>query len=133
MPNKTIKLQIYARNKNAEFLAEVIELIGWIVKSDETELVERKVTSANLAYDVIKSWVEVYVDTSNALDVGKESARLKDQITDTKEYISILDKKLLNESFVRNAPEKLVRSEMEKKAEAQEKLKKLEEKLWKIQ
>jgi valyl-tRNA synthetase len=28
MPNKTIKLQIYARNKNAEFLAEVIELIG---------------------------------------------------------------------------------------------------------
>jgi hypothetical protein len=26
--DKTIKLQIYARNKNAEFLSEVIDIIG---------------------------------------------------------------------------------------------------------
>ena len=133
MPNKTIKLQIYARNKNAEFLSEVIDIIGWIVKSDETLLVSKKVTSSQLAYDVVRSGVEVYVDTSNALDTDKEWQRLKDQITDAKEYIAILDKKLLNESFVRNAPEKLVRAEMEKKTEAQEKLKKLQEKLEKIQ
>lgn len=133
MPNKTIKLHIYAKNKNADFLTEVVDLIGWIVKSDKTEIIQHKIISSNLAYFAVKSWVEIYVDTTNALDVKKESGRIKDQITDTKEYISILDKKLLNESFVRNAPEKLVRSEMEKKTEAQEKLKKLEEKLWKIQ
>ncbi len=133
MPNKTIKLQIYARNKNAEFLEKVSWLIWWIVRSEETTVIDKKISSSQLAYDVIKSWIEVYVDTSNAIDSEKESARIKDQIQDTKEYIAILDKKLLNESFVRNAPETLVRAEMDKKSEAQEKLQKLQEKLQKIQ
>jgi valyl-tRNA synthetase len=61
-----------------------------------------------------------------------EVERLKASIADTKEYIALLDRKLLNESFVRNAPPALVRAEMEKKADAQDKLKKLEEKLEKI-
>jgi valyl-tRNA synthetase len=43
-----------------------------------------------------------------------------------------LDKKLLNESFVRNAPANLVQAEMQKKAAAQDKLNKLEEKLAKL-
>jgi valyl-tRNA synthetase len=51
---------------------------------------------------------------------------------DTKEYIAILDRKLLNESFVRNAPAQLVQAEMQKKAQAEDKLRKLEEKLNKI-
>jgi hypothetical protein len=34
------------------------------------------------------------------LDVEKEKERLRLQIADTKEYIAILDKKLLNEAFV---------------------------------
>lgn len=128
MPNKTIKLKIYAKNKNAELLADSLDLISGIVKSDDTEMIDRKIQDPNLVYSVIKSGVEVYIDTANALDVEKEQERLKEQIIDTKEYISILDKKLLNESFVRNAPRDLVRSEMEKKELAKQKLKKLEEK-----
>ena len=76
--------------------------------------------------------MEVFVDNSNALDVEGEILRLKEQIEDTKQYIIIIDKKLLNESFVRNAPANLVRAEMEKKEQAKDKLKKLEEKLQKF-
>lgn len=129
MPNKTIGLQIYAKNKNAEIIWWVLDLIAWIVKAESCELVSKKPNSMELAYWVIKAWVEVYIDTSNALDVDKEIERIKDQIEDTKEYISILDKKLLNEAFVNKAPEKLVRMEMEKKEQAKNKLTKLEEKL----
>jgi valyl-tRNA synthetase len=50
-------------------------------------------------------------------------------ITDAKEYIAILDKKLLNENFVRNAPTSLVREEMDKKEQAKQKLEKLVDKL----
>jgi valyl-tRNA synthetase len=57
---------------------------------------------------------------------------LKEQISDTKEYIAILDKKLLNEAFVSKAPEKLVRAEMEKKEQAKQKLQKLEDKINKL-
>ena len=129
MPNKSIKLKIYAKNTNAAILEELLYLISGIVRSDDTQLIDKKLTDPNLVYSVVKSWVEVYVDTANALDLGSERARLKDQITDTKEYISILDKKLLNESFVRNAPKDLVHTEMEKKEKAKQKLEKLEEKL----
>ena len=129
MPNKTVWVKIYAKNKNAEFLSWVLDLIGWIVKAETIELVDKKETDINLAYAVVKLWVEVYVDTANALDIEKESAKLKDNILSTKEYIAILDKKLLNWTFVDRAPENIVRAEMEKKAQAEDKLKKLEEKL----
>ena len=132
MPNKTIGLKIYAKNKNAEILEEVADLISWIVKADDFELVSKKPTDDNLAFWIIKAWVEVFVDTSNALDVEKEIERLKEQIADTREYIAILDKKLLNEAFVNKAPEKLVRAEMEKKEDAKNKLEKLEEKMGKL-
>ncbi|MDA9129142.1 valine--tRNA ligase [Candidatus Gracilibacteria bacterium] len=129
MPNKAIKLKIYAKNKNAELLGGLTDLIGGIVKSEETVIIDKKLTDAHLVYSVVKSGVEVYVDTENALDLDVEKSRLKEQIVDTKEYISILDKKLLNESFVRNAPKDLVHSEMDKKEKAKQKLEKLEDKL----
>ncbi len=132
LPNKTIGLKIYAKQKNKEILSEVLELIAWIVKADSFELVEKKLDGDNYAFWVIKAWVEVFVDTSNALDVDKEIERIKLQIDDTKEYISILDKKLLNETFISKAPEKLVRAEMEKKEQALDKLRKLEEKINKL-
>jgi valyl-tRNA synthetase len=132
LPSKTIWVKIYAKNKNAEFLGWVLDLIGWIVKADSIELVDKKENDLNLAYAIIKQWVEVYVDTSNAIDIEKESAKFKEQIQDTREYIAILDKKLLNSSFVDRAPEHLVRAEMEKKTQAEDKLHKLEEKLEKL-
>ena len=132
MPNKTINVQIYAKNKNAEILTEVLNLIWWIVKAEQIELIDKKSNDNNLVYWIIKAWVEVYIDTSNALDLEKETARLKEQIMDTKDYIAILDKKLLNEAFVNKAPEKLVRAEMDKKQQAKIKLEKLVEKLGKL-
>ncbi|MGB2111014.1 MAG: hypothetical protein ACPHY8_03945 [Patescibacteria group bacterium] len=133
MPNKTIGLQVYAKNKNAEVIDEVLELIAGIVKADSFELVEKKPKDDNLAYGIIKAGVEVFIDTANALDLEKEIERLNEQISDTKQYIAILDKKLLNEAFVSKAPEKLVRAEMEKKEQAKQKLQKLEEKISKFQ
>ena len=129
MPNKTIKLKIYAKNTNAEILSEMLILLSGIVKSEETEITDKKLFDPSLVYSVVKSGVEVYIDTSNAIDITAEKARLKEQILDTKEYISILDKKLLNESFVRNAPKDLVHVEMAKKEQAKQKLEKLEDKM----
>lgn len=132
MPNKSINLQIYAKNKNLDIIKDALDIIWWIVKADKIEIIDKKSNDNNLVYWVIKAWVEVYIDTSNALDIEKEISRIKEQINDTKEYIAILDKKLLNEAFINKAPEKLVRIEMDKKQQAKIKLEKLEEKLSKL-
>ncbi len=131
-PNKTIKLSIYAKNKNAELIKSVLNIISWIVKSEETILITKKIQDPNLAYGIIKAWVEVYVDTSNAIDIEKEIERIKAQILDVKEYIWIIDKKLLNENFIKKAPKKLIIEEMEKKEQSKDRLSKLEEKLNKL-
>ncbi len=128
MPDKTIKLKIYAKGKNAEILESILDIIWWIVRSEDTEIIDKKLADPNLVYSVVRMGIEVYVDTSNAIDSETEKKRLKEQMRDTKEYISILDKKLLNESFVRNAPKDLVHAEMLKKEQAKQKLTKLEEK-----
>ena len=133
MPNKSIKLSLKPKKAKAELFDDLmILLLSGILKSEETLVIDKKPSNDNLVYGITKAWVEVFVDNSNALDVEAEIARLKEQISDTKEYIIIIDKKLLNESFVRNAPPNLVRAEMEKKQAAQEKLQKLEEKLSKF-
>lgn len=129
MPNKTIKLKIFAKARDAEVIMQSSDLLSGMLKSEETQLIEKRLSDPNLVYSALKSGVEIYVDTANALDTEKEQERLKEQIQDTKEYIAILDKKLLNESFVRNAPRNLVMAEMEKKEKAKQKLQKLSEKL----
>lgn len=132
VPSNTIKLLLKVKKSKQDlFNDEILALISWIVRSEETQCVS-KVDREDLVYAVTKSWVEIFLDNSNAKDIWAEVERLKASIADTKEYIALLDRKLLNESFVRNAPPVLVRAEMEKKLDAQDKLKKLEEKLEKI-
>lgn len=132
MPSNPIKLLLKVKKAKQDlFNEENLSIISGIVRSEDTQLVS-KVENDDLVYAVTKSWVEIFLDNSNAKDMTAEIERLKASITDTKEYIALLDRKLLNDSFVRNAPASLVRAEMEKKADAQDKLKKLEEKLEKI-
>jgi len=130
VPNSgTIKLYLYAKGKNLEIIEKSKDIISGIVKSEYTEIITIKKEDENLVYGIIKAGIEFYIDISNAVDREKERERLDLQIIDMREYIAILDKKLLNECFVRKAPQSLVREEMEKKRLAQEKLRKLEEKM----
>ena len=70
----------------------------------------------------------MFVELPQGADNEEEKARLKEQIEDKKEYIRILDNKLLNADFVRNAPAQVVQKEQEKKTQAQEQLAKLQQK-----
>ena len=72
--------------------------------------------------------IELYLDTGAFVDTENERVRLAAEIVDKKEYIRIVDVKLTNQEFVRNAPEKIVRIEQDKKQQAIEQLAKLEDK-----
>ncbi len=84
------------------------------------------------AYGICGS-VEIYIH--NEIDhagIALEQERLLGLINEKREYIIALDTKLSNTSFTKNAPEKIIRIEMDKKNLAQEQMEKLEEKYNKL-
>ncbi|MBC7504092.1 valine--tRNA ligase [Candidatus Gracilibacteria bacterium] len=84
------------------------------------------------AYGICGS-VEIYIH--NEIDVAGvefERERLMGLIEEKRGYIRLLEVKLSNSAFTANAPEKIIRIEMEKKNLAREQLEKLEEKYGKI-
>ena len=80
------------------------------------------------SYSVVRD-VEIYLDTSALIDTEAEKERLKSEIKNKKEYIRIVDLKLTNTDFIKNAPEKIIRIEQDKKRLAEEQVEKLTEKL----
>jgi len=125
-------VQVFLKIKKktgSPFQKDILDIISGIVHSENTQIVTNTPENTDLLYCVTKSGIELYVDISGGKDIGQERARLKEQIADTQDYIQKLNAKLMNDSFVRNAPSTLVRSEMDKKLQAVERLGKLEEKL----
>lgn len=80
---------------------------------------------------VIKS-TEYYIPVSEAVDIDAEIEHLKKELEYTRGFLVSVEKKLENERFVNNAPEKVVEMEKKKKSDAESKIKTLEESLKKL-
>jgi len=77
---------------------------------------------------VIKS-NEYFIPLSDAVDVKQESQKLADELDYTKGFLSSIEKKLNNDNFVKNAPAPVVEIERKKCADAQSRIKVLEEQI----
>jgi valyl-tRNA synthetase len=88
-------------------------------------------TPANATSFVIRS-VEFFVPIAGKIDVTKERELILKDLEYQKGFIVSLDKKLLNEKFMSSAPEKVVEMEKKKKADAEAKIKALEQQLAKL-
>jgi valyl-tRNA synthetase len=75
----------------------------------------------------------IHVPLAGIVDVAKESERLQKEFETTKKYVSSVTGKLANADFVANAPAAVVDTEKAKLAEAEAKLKALEEQLAALQ
>lgn len=107
-------------------------LICWLGRIKNLSINPKERDPRDYAYGICGS-VEIYIH--NEIDhtgIALERERLSWLINEKKEYIIALDIKLSNTAFTKNAPEKIIRIEMEKKNLAQEQIEKLEEKLRKI-
>ena len=70
-----------------------------------------------------------YIPFGDTVDIEGEIAKVKEELAYTKGFMKSVQKKLGNERFVNSAPEKVVNIEKKKLADAQEKIKILEEKI----
>ena len=77
---------------------------------------------------MVKS-AEFYIELGDLVDVEEELKKLNEELAYNKGFLNSVMKKLSNERFVNNAPEKVVNIEKKKKEDAEHKIKVLEERI----
>ncbi len=77
---------------------------------------------------MVKS-AEFYIELGDLVDVEEELKKLKEELEYNRGFLNSVMKKLSNERFVNNAPEKVVNVEKKKKEDAEAKIKVLEERI----
>jgi valyl-tRNA synthetase len=127
-PGDTIPAILRAPKKSATVISANTDILKGLAKVSEVTVTSEKVEAGDRAYGVVKD-IDIYLDVGSLIDPETEKARLKSEIQNKKEYLRTLDLKLTNREFIKNAPEKIVRTEQEKKRIAEEQLEKLLQKL----
>lgn len=117
-----------APKKSLQILEDNEVIFLGLAKIKEMIISKNKPENPDLAY-AVASDMEFYI-TIPVYEGNREEerVRLQEQIENRKEYLRTVDLKLLNADFIRSAPEKVVRMEQEKRAQAADQLKKFEEK-----
>lgn len=81
------------------------------------------------AFSFIVKNTSFYIPFGDTIDWAAEKEKIEEELQYTKGFMLSVQKKLGNERFVNNAPEKIVAVEKKKLADAQEKIKILEDKI----
>ena len=113
-----VKAETYSHSSDS-----IIQKLAGVSLIDE---VNEKVEGADGF--IIKS-VEYFVPLGNLINKEEELEKLSKELDYTRGFLNSVMKKLGNERFVQNAPEKVVQMEQKKKAEAESKIKALEEQI----
>ncbi len=122
IPQKeALQLQYTQGELNKHAFAAVINKLGNI---DAFEKVDEK-PGAALSFMVGAN--EYFIPLSENIDVEAEIAKLEQDLKYQEGFIKSVDKKLSNERFVNNAPAKVVDMEKKKRADAADKISKINE------
>ncbi|TKD56560.1 valine--tRNA ligase [Flavobacterium sp. ASW18X] len=124
IPNKEVlELSILNQSGTSESMNAIIQKLGNI-KSIAT--VDASVEGA-LTFRVKSN--EYFIPIAGAIDVEAEKEKIQQELEYTKGFLKSVQKKLSNERFVNNAPEKVVEIERKKAADAEAKIETLEKSL----
>ncbi|WP_421978188.1 valine--tRNA ligase [Roseivirga seohaensis] len=124
-PNK--KLDLAIKSENTEAYEPFINIIKKLANIDQLTYTDEKV-NGTLGF-VIKSDEFFIPMEEGAIDVEAEKAEIIKELEYTKGFLNSVMKKLSNERFVAGAPEQVIAKEKAKQADAEAKIKVLEEKL----
>jgi valyl-tRNA synthetase len=131
-----------ARNKN---LLKPKESIGLHIQTDVPEnyntieaILSKQVNADKIVYtnasipntiNVVVQKDKFYIETTTVLDTASQKEQLKNDLDYQKGFLASVEKKLSNERFVQNAKPEVVEIERKKKADAEAKIRAIEESL----
>lgn len=117
-------LQLYVNA--SEYDTSFESVIKKIANLDKIEMLEDHLEGAA---SFMISTTEYFIPLENKINVAEEIQKLEEEIQYNKGFLLSVSKKLGNENFVKNAPEKVVAIERQKKADAENKIASLEKQL----
>ncbi|MBU2947243.1 valine--tRNA ligase [Zobellia uliginosa] len=120
---ESLELMVLNEGDLAKIWDVVIEKLTNI---SEVSYVETTVDGA-LSFRVKSN--EYFVPMSGAIDIEAEIKKIEEELKYTKGFLKSVQKKLSNERFVNNAPEKVISIERQKQADAEAKIETLEKSL----
>lgn len=100
-----------------------------IVKMANLSDIQTTDTKIESAVTFMVKSAEFYIELGDLVDVEEELKKLNEELAYNKGFLNSVMKKLSNERFVNNAPEKVVNIEKKKKEDAEIKIKVLEERI----
>lgn len=100
-----------------------------ILKMANLSSIENTDVKINDAVTFMVGSEEFYIELGDLVDVEEELKKLREELDYNKGFLVSVMKKLSNERFVQNAPEKVVNIEKQKKEDAEAKIKVLEERI----
>ena len=119
-------LRLIARTKSQTAISNFTPIITKLSNLSAIYFSEQGVDGASSF--IVKS-TEFFIPLNGAIDVEKDREALRKELEYHKGFLASVNRKLENESFVKNAPAKVIESEKKKKADAEIKIKALEENL----
>ncbi len=90
-----------------EILRYGSKFIMKLAKSSKVNIAKEIVRQKGSAMYVQRDY-EIYIPLKDLIDIGQEKRRLTKELQKTEEDIKFLNKKLMNEDFIRNAPKEVV-------------------------
>ena len=119
-------LEVQIADKNQEYNSRFESIIAKLCNLSKISMTDSP-TAGSFGF-VIKS-TEVFVPLSDAIDPEEERKKLKEELNYTRGFLVSVEKKLQNERFVSGAPEQVVNRERQKKADAEARIKVIEQQL----
>jgi valyl-tRNA synthetase len=126
-PKDSIRLHILTDNRDAYAKIESI-----LMKQVNAEAITYTNSAVGNTITVVVQKDKFFIETSAAIDTGSQKDQLQKDLEYLKGFLASVEKKLGNERFVQNAKPEVVEAEQKKKADAEEKIRIIEESLGSI-
>ncbi|HPN59158.1 MAG TPA: valine--tRNA ligase [Chitinophagaceae bacterium] len=123
-PKETIKLHI--QSENQAVYTPILSILAKQVNAESTGFTNDPVTGS---ITIVVQKDKFYLETTSVLDTGAQKQQLQKDLDYLKGFLVSVDKKLSNERFVQNAKPEVIDIERKKKADAEDKIKVIEESL----
>lgn len=123
-PKETISICVDTQNE--DFYMAVGTILQGQVNAEALHIVKEPVAGAIAA---VIGTEKLYIQSNAAVDLDAQKAKMEEELKYLQGFLVSVEKKLSNEKFVANAKPEIIENERRKKADAEAKIKTLEESL----